>query len=146
MLSLSLKRVIDCAYAISALRCHTHGTIRPAVLCRDNEAALRRAALVAVSGCLLRVVHVLKRTNIAGFDTDADDVVEIVFRDGVAEPPELRPALESAAAAGILSIAYGEADGDAASHYQRAFDEAVDAIAHLDLPPASFRPCYLTGA
>ena len=143
MLSLSLKRVIDCAYA---LRCHTHGTTRPAVLCRDNEAALRRAALVAVSGCLLRLVHVLKRTNIAGFDTDADDVVEIVFRDGVAEPPELRPALESAAAAGILSIAYGEADGDAASHYQRAFDEAVDAIAHLDLPPASFRPCYLTGA
>ena len=137
MLSLSLKRVIDCAYAISALRCHTHGTIRPAVLCRDNEAALRRAALVAVSGCLLRLVHVLKRTNIAGFDTDADDVVE---------PPEIRPALESAAAAGILSIAYGEADGDAASHYQRAFDEAVDAIAHLDLPPASFRPCYLTGA
>ena len=117
MLSLSLKRVIDCAYAISALRCHTHGTIRPAVLCRDNEAALRRAALVAVSGCLLRLVHVLKRTNIAGFDTDADDVVEIVFRDGVAEPPEIRPALESAAAAGILSIAYGEADGDAASHY-----------------------------
>ena len=54
--------------------------------------------------------------------------------------------VESAAAAGILSIAYGEADGDAASHYQRAFDEAVDAIAHLDLPPASFRPCYLTGA
>ncbi len=101
---------------------------------------------MAVSGCLLRLVHVLKRTNIAGFDTDADDVVEIVFRDGVAEPPELRPALESAAAAGILSIAYGEADGNAASHYQRAFDEAVDAIAHLDLPPASFRPCYLTGA
>ena len=39
-----------------------------------------------MSGCLLRLVHVLKRTNIAGFDTDADDVVEIVFRDGVAEP------------------------------------------------------------
>lgn len=146
MLSLSLRRIVDCAYAVSALRCHTHGTDRPAVLSRDNEAALRRAALVAVSSCLLRLVHVLKRTNIAGFDPDADDVVEIVFRDGVAEPPELRPALESAAAAGILSIAYGDAGSDEACHFERAFDDAVAAIAHLDSPPASFRPDYLHGA
>ena len=60
-----------------------------------------------------------------GIDTDADDVVEIVFRDGVAESPELRPALESAAAAGILSIAYGEAEQSA-----HAYARCPPVVAH----------------
>ena len=137
-IALSVERVLDSIYAYSAIDYFTSGEDRPSVLGRDNSGALKRMASNAAAHIIFRLTPPAVATSL--LDEPDADIITVDFDADSPGMSNLRPALESAVAAAVMSVAWAGKNSAMSDTYSRLCDTNVEAaLAILRIPPCPGR-------
>lgn len=105
-ISLSVSHILDDIYARSAL---SHRDLRPGLLTRAHESALRQTLIGAFGQSVLAILPHVVETNISELDSSSSHMtltLDIPDESSDSLPGVLRDSLERAVANFALSIAY----------------------------------------
>lgn len=141
-IAISLQRVLDEIYAMSALGHYLSHSPRPEILGRDNSSALCRLARHACAELVYSLGACVRATNLID-EPDADIITVSIEAASDAVMHRLRPLMQSALSASVLAIAYSGVDTAVSDRFAGLYADNKIALRRLAMStdaPARLRP------
>lgn len=130
MISISITRVLDTVYAISAARLE-YSQRADSLFNRSNNAALRRLAVHTAAHAALDLLPVLKDTNASTADASNDEMLTFEFKAVPANEGVICAALEALITDGVLEEVAKTIDATLAAEFTIRFSQSLDKIRDL---------------
>ncbi len=141
--AIDTERVLEHIYAYCAIDFFTSKDSRPEVLGRDQSAALRRVITNVAAELLYHLGPAVRETSL--LDNPEDTIItmqlEMSRDDSLAN---LRPLLESALAASVMSVVYAGANAYLSSTYATLYERQMSDLSRLIY--RSGRPGFIEAA
>lgn len=138
-IGLSIDRILESVYAVSAAEHITRGFKKPTLLNSSQAPTLRKICHDVIAGIIFAFARSINSSTIS--DTTSD-IVEIEFRDQMSINLHfIRRTMEITAAAGVLAVVWQSSQAEYAKTWHESYEKSCESLRYVvDVYPNYISP------